>query len=140
MTQMKISGYPLPIQQNNGAALIAEGFVTPQLDKRVQVARFLPKAVLPIVFLPGIMGSNLRMSAKRQHEMGRKDNIAWRPDNLGLTNVHRASTETPAERQLRLDRDKRQLIYTIPTGDPISVAMSATAMSNSTAASAPQCY
>lgn len=103
MTQMKISGYPLPIQQNNGAALIAEGFVTPQLDKRVQVARFLPKAVLPIVFLPGIMGSNLRMSAKRQHEMGRKDNIAWRPDNLGLTNVHRASTETPAERQLRLD-------------------------------------
>ncbi|GAB3428633.1 GPI inositol-deacylase [Massilia solisilvae] len=100
---MSTPTYPLPIYPTNSSARIAEGFVTPQQDMKVQAARFLPKAVLPVVFLPGIMGSNLRMSAERQSATRRKNNIAWRPDVLGPTNVHGASTETPADRQLRLD-------------------------------------
>lgn len=100
---MSTPTYPLPIDPTSSAARIAEGFVTPQQDKNIQAARFLPKAVLPVVFLPGIMGSNLRMSAERQKAAGRDDNIAWRPDVLGLTNVYGASTETPADRQLLLD-------------------------------------
>lgn len=95
--------YPLPAQQNNDAGRKAEGFATPQQDNKPQCAKFLPKRVLPIIFLPGIMGSNLRMSAQRQQETGRKDNIAWRPDTLGASNIHGAATETPKERQLRLD-------------------------------------
>lgn len=100
---MTTAEYLLPAKQNDGAARKAEGFATPKQDKKLQCARFLPKRVLPIVFLPGIMGSNLRMSTQRQRELHKKDNIAWRPDVLGPTNIRSASNESPAGRQLRLD-------------------------------------
>jgi hypothetical protein len=103
---MKTAEHPLPAQQNNGAARKAEGFATPKQDQKPQCARMLPKRVLPIIFLPGIMGSNLRMSSVRQKELKRKDNIAWRPDTLAPSsplNISGAANETPAERQLRLD-------------------------------------
>jgi hypothetical protein len=100
---MTTAEYPLPAQQNDGAARKAEGFATPQQDKKPQCAKFLPKRVLPIIFLPGIMGSNLRMSAQRQQELHQKDNIAWRPDILGAMNISGASNDSPAGRQLRLD-------------------------------------
>lgn len=100
---MSTAEHPLPAQQNKGAARKAEGFATPKQDKKPQCARFLPKRVLPIIFLPGIMGSNLRMSAKRQQELGRTDNIAWRPDSLGALNVGKNAKISPEERQLQLD-------------------------------------
>jgi pimeloyl-ACP methyl ester carboxylesterase len=100
---MKTAEYPLPARQNETAARKAEGFATPQQDQKPQCARFLPKRVLPIIFLPGIMGSNLRMSTQRQQELHQKDNIAWRPDNLGAANIGDASNATPKQRQLRLD-------------------------------------
>ena len=100
---MKTAEHLLPAQQNDGAARKAQGFATPKQDKNLQCARFLPKRVLPIVFLPGIMGSNLRMSTQRQRELHKKDNIAWRPDILGATNIGSASNDSPRGRQLRLD-------------------------------------
>ena len=98
--------HPLPAQQHAGAARKAEGFATPRQDQKPQCARMLPKRVLPIIFLPGIMGSNLRMSEERQRELKQKDNIAWRPDTLDPSSpsiITGAANETPAERQLRLD-------------------------------------
>lgn len=100
---MTTAEYPLPARQNSGAARKAEGFATPQQDKKPQAARFLPTRVLPIVFLPGIMGSNLKMNAKRQKELHQEDNIAWRPDLLGPTNVAGPANDSAANRQLRLD-------------------------------------
>src|SRR6476659_6855428 len=100
---MTTADHPLPAQQNPSAARKAEGFVTPKQDKKPQCARMLPKRVLPIIFLPGIMGSNLRMSAERQKKLGQKDNIAWRPDGLGVSNISKNSKSLPRERQLRLD-------------------------------------
>ncbi|MCS0589321.1 esterase/lipase family protein [Massilia norwichensis] len=100
---MATAEHPLPAQLNPGAARKAEGFATPKQDKRPQCARFLPKRVLPVIFLPGIMGSNLRMSAERQKELRQKDNIAWRPDSLGATNIRKNAKSLPRERQLRLD-------------------------------------
>ncbi|MGJ7914601.1 esterase/lipase family protein [Massilia sp. LXY-6] len=100
---MTTAEHPLPAQQNNGAARKAEGFATPKQDKKPQCARMLPKRVLPIIFLPGIMGSNLRMSAERQKELKQKDNVAWRPDNLGVTSVNSAAKALPQQRQLKLD-------------------------------------
>jgi hypothetical protein len=64
--------FALPARQNAGAARQAEGFVTPKQDKKPQCARILPKRVLPIIFLPGIMGSNLKMSSARQQELRKK--------------------------------------------------------------------
>ena len=95
---MATAEHPLPAQQHQGAARKAEGFATPKQDKKPQCARIPPKKVLPIIFLPGIMGSNLCMSEQRQKELHHKDNIAWRPDSLGPSNVNGAANETPAER------------------------------------------
>ncbi|WEF33633.1 esterase/lipase family protein [Pseudoduganella chitinolytica] len=100
---MKSVEHALPAQQHKEAACKAEGFGTPKEDKKPQCARFLPKRALPVIFLPGIMGSNLRMSAERQALLKRKDNIAWRPDSLGKDNARGASTEKPVNRQLALD-------------------------------------
>lgn len=100
---MTIAEHPLPAQMHKGAARKAEGFATPKQDKKPQCARVAPKRVLPIIFLPGIMGSNLRMSEARQNELRQKDNIAWRPDRLGGTNIRSNAKSPPNERQLRLD-------------------------------------
>jgi hypothetical protein len=100
---MTTAEHPLPAQQNPGAARKAEGFATPQQDKKPQCARMLPKRVLPVIFLPGIMGSNLRMSAQRQRELHKSDNIAWRPDSLGVTNIKKNANSPARERQLQLD-------------------------------------
>jgi pimeloyl-ACP methyl ester carboxylesterase len=115
---MTTAEYPLPARQNDGAARKAEGFATPQQDKKPQCARFLPKRVLPIIFLPGIMGSNLRMSEQRQQQLHQKDNIAWRPDILGPTNIGSASNDSPAGRQLRLDPLQTTVDIYDPSGPP----------------------
>ena len=113
MTRME---HPLPAQQNAGAARKAEGFATPAQDDKPQCARMLPKRVLPIIFLPGIMGSNLKMSAERQQLLRRSTNIAWRPDVLGPTNTYAASNLTPRERQLILDPDHTVVDIYDPSG------------------------
>ncbi|NRR29989.1 hypothetical protein HSX11_07290 [Oxalobacteraceae bacterium] len=81
--------------------LKATGCCTPKEDKTPQKMSVPPRRVLPIIFIPGIMGSNLRMSAKRQEELKKSNNIAWRPDfkyeSSGLLNA------SPRERQLQLD-------------------------------------
>jgi pimeloyl-ACP methyl ester carboxylesterase len=102
----------------------AAGYCTPKEDTQPQRMSVAPRRVLPIVFLPGIMGSNLRLSAKRQAELKASNNIAWRPDRLsesiGLVNA------TPTIRQLQLDPDETEVdIYdpkTNPTGDPKETA------------------
>ena len=107
----------LPINPENRQQ--AEGYCTPKEDKTPQKMSVPSKRVLPIIFLPGIMGSNLRMNADRQAELNRKNNIAWRPDNLtesaGLLNA------APELRQLQLDPATTEVdIYdpvTNPTGD-----------------------
>lgn len=118
---MTTAEYLLPAKQNDGATRKAEGFATPKQDKKLQCARFLPKRVLPIVFLPGIMGSNLRMSTQRQRELHKKDNIAWRPDILGPTNISSASNDSPRGRQLRLDPMQTTVDIYDPAG-PIDIS------------------
>jgi pimeloyl-ACP methyl ester carboxylesterase len=79
-----------------------------------------PGKVIPVIFLPGVMGSNLRMSKKRQDELERKDNRAWRPDDLvssplsvalnrGLGGWFRKAS--PAQRQLVFDPNETEVEY-----------------------------
>lgn len=90
----------LPIK-NECAGRATNGFCTPKEDNTVQKMKVPPKHVIPIVFLPGIMGSNLRMSAARQKLLGKSNNIAWRPDRpLEAASLVTASA---ARRQLQLD-------------------------------------
>jgi len=116
----KLTGYKLPVNPAQQQGTIAQGFVTPKQDKTPQIQTVPPRRVLPIIFIPGIMGSNLRMSAERQEKLGLKNNIAWRPDNLSVTVAQ--CNDSGKERQLRLDPDTTEVdIYdpvTNPTGDP----------------------
>ena len=93
-------GAKLPTYVDSGKSK-AIGYTTPTEDKSPQTTRALPNRAIPIVFLPGIMGSNLRMSAERQQALGKGNNIAWRPDRkfemLALLDA------SPADRQTQLD-------------------------------------
>jgi hypothetical protein len=81
-----------------------------------------PGKVIPVIFLPGVMGSNLRMTKKRQNELDRDDNRAWRPDDLmtvsgqmdvvggnGMGNWFKNAT--PAQRQLVFDPNETEVEY-----------------------------
>ena len=81
-----------------------------------------PSKVIPVIFLPGVMGSNLRMSKIRQHELDRDDNRSWRPDDLmgmgGKTDVVMGSdlggwlkNASPAQRQLNFDPNETEVEY-----------------------------
>lgn len=77
---------------------------TPVADKRKVRVRVPPGKLIPIVFLPGIMGSNLRLSKARQALLKRSDNVSWRPDDTG--DVLGRRKDSPAQRQMRLDPDE----------------------------------
>jgi pimeloyl-ACP methyl ester carboxylesterase len=111
-------GATLPVKPETGGK-VAEGYSTPKADQLVQRMVIPPKRVLPIVFLPGIMGSNLRMSAARQSLLKKSNNMAWRPEDktesLALVNA------SAARRQSQLDPDTTEVDsydpVTNPTGD-----------------------
>ena len=81
-----------------------------------------PGKVIPVIFLPGVMGSNLRMSKVRQNELKRPDNRAWRPDDLvdksgkvaivtGYGMGGWLKNATPQERQLIFDPNETEVEY-----------------------------
>lgn len=109
-------GYKLPVNPAWEQGTVAQGFVTPTQDRIPQIQSIPPKRLLPIIFIPGIMGSNLRMTAARQSELRQKNNIAWRPDNLTATAPQ--YNDTPEERQRRLDPDATELDIYDPVGNP----------------------
>ena len=106
-------GYKLPTNPARDSGTVTQGFVTPKQDRIPQVHSIPPKRVLPIIFLPGIMGSNLRMSAARQARLSKTNNISWRPDNtiecLLLVNA------TAAARQNQLDPSQTEVDEYDPT-------------------------
>lgn len=116
MADGKSAGYKLPVNPGQQQGTVAQGFVTPKQDRVPQIQSIPPRRVLPIIFIPGIMGSNLRMSAERQARLESKNNIAWRPDNLSATLAQ--SNDSPIERQLRLDPQATELDVYDPIGNP----------------------
>lgn len=113
---IELTGYKLPVDPARQQGTVAQGFVTPRQDRTPQIHSIPPKRVLPIIFIPGIMGSNLRMSAARQKELGKKSNIAWRPDHLRVTLAQRK--DNAKERQLRLDPQATEVDIYDPIGNP----------------------
>ncbi len=75
-----------------------------------------PNKVIPIVFLPGVMGSNLRMAKTRQDELVRNDNMAWKADDIGSVDALTGSgyagwfkKATPAQRQMNFDPEQTEV-------------------------------
>jgi len=52
----KLAGYNLPIDPARQQGTVAQGFVTPKQDRTPQIHGIPPKRVLPVIFIPGIMG------------------------------------------------------------------------------------
>jgi len=90
-----------PSKNPSAGNTVAYGCCTPTQDKTPQYVPVAPKRVIPIIFLPGIMGSNLRNNPARQRELGRKNNVAWRPDRI--LDTKELINASPARRQLQLD-------------------------------------
>jgi hypothetical protein len=78
-----------------------------------------PGKVIPVIFLPGVMGSNLRFSAARQAQLHRPDNRAWRPDDFGMGGGVLIGegfggwfkNASPGERQLIFDQNETEVEY-----------------------------
>jgi hypothetical protein len=81
-----------------------------------------PRKVIPVIFLPGVMGSNLRLSKERQKELKRPENRAWRPDDMVSVPAKLAAAggvglggwfkdASPAQRQLMLDPNETEVEY-----------------------------
>lgn len=111
-----LPGFKLPTQPSLKRSRQTDGFLTPTEDKIAQVHSLLPRRVLPIIFLPGIMGSNLRMKPERQQDMHRKNNIAWRPDSLAQSRI--LLEGSAAMRQLQLDPNMTEVDEYDPRSDP----------------------
>jgi pimeloyl-ACP methyl ester carboxylesterase len=112
----RLPGYQLPTRPHLSSGRQAEGFFTPQQDRMPLVISIPPKRVLPIIFLPGIMGSNLRMSAARQAQVKKKNNIAWRPESVAEANA--LLWGNPAFRQNQLDPLETEVDEYDPVGNP----------------------
>jgi pimeloyl-ACP methyl ester carboxylesterase len=102
--------------QSVGGAMEGEFNLTPShTEQRETIFVMPPNRVIPIIFLPGVMGSNLRLSKARTAKVGSENDIAWRPDTLGattlFTKVKTASFLTPQERQMKLDPDETEVDY-----------------------------
>ena len=115
-TKPVLPGYLLPACPDTLCGRKVGGFLTPEQDLMPQVVSIPPRRVLPIIFLPGIMGSNLRLSAERQEQMRKRNNIAWRPDNK--TESIALSNSTPAVRQNQLDPSETEVDEYDPVGNP----------------------
>lgn len=102
--------------QSVGGAMEGEFHLTPvDTEQRETVFIAPPNRVIPVIFLPGVMGSNLRMSRARKADLKSQNDIAWRPDNLGfstvLSDVRKAANLSPRERQMKLDPDETEVDY-----------------------------
>jgi hypothetical protein len=95
--------------------------MTPVADNIRHDVKLPPRKVIPVIFLPGVMGSNLRLSKGRQKKLDRPDNRSWRPDDMvgangagaifdaGLVGWYKNAS--PAQRQLMLDPNETEVEY-----------------------------
>ena len=109
----------LPVKPETGGR-ITQGYATPVPDKTPQKMSIPPRRVIPIIFLPGIMGSNLRLKPERQALLKRQNNVAWRPDQFfsDPMKANEAAKFTPAMRQLMYDPDATEVDTYEPDSNP----------------------
>ncbi|MDR0633956.1 MAG: hypothetical protein LBF91_03150 [Azoarcus sp.] len=91
----------LPTQFDRHGNQYGEGSTTPESIGTCDRIGFMPERVIPIIFLPGIMGTRLRLTPERQKAMGREDDVAWNPDSKrGMVGFGRTKAD---DRQRLLD-------------------------------------
>jgi pimeloyl-ACP methyl ester carboxylesterase len=99
----------LPTQFDRDGKQYGEGCLTPESIGTCDEIGFLPERVIPIIFLPGIMGSNLRMTPERQAFIEKNNDITWRPDLTLSEALCEFGFADPAKRQLMFDPEATEV-------------------------------
>lgn len=82
-------------------AQVAKASSTPRDDQRGCEMHVLPSRTIPVVFIPGIMGSNLKITPQRQAELKKTTDVSWRPE--ATMEALAVIFKSPAQRQMLLD-------------------------------------
>lgn len=82
-------------------AQVAKASSTPRDDQRGCEMHVLPSRTIPVVFIPGIMGSNLKVTPQRQAELKKTTDVSWRPE--ATMEALAVIFKSPAQRQMLLD-------------------------------------
>lgn len=93
---------PLTFDENGDPKF--DSVTSPECFKMHALGVMPPKHVIPVIFVPGIMGTNLCANGKAQ----KKGTPAWIPPNgalAGLGEWRRRKKQTPTERQQQLTPD-----------------------------------
>lgn len=85
----------------------AQASSTPTADQRGCEMHVLPTRAIPVVFIPGIMGSNLRLTAQRRKDLKKDDNLSWRPE--ATMDTVAMIFKSPAQRQMTLDPEATEV-------------------------------
>ena len=80
---------------------VAQASSTPRNDQRGCEVHVLPHRTVPVVFIPGIMGSHLKLTPQRQAELKKTTDVSWRPEATMETLA--VIFKSPAQRQMLLD-------------------------------------
>ncbi|MCH8178956.1 MAG: hypothetical protein IIA02_04120 [Proteobacteria bacterium] len=80
---------------------VAQASSTPRDDQRGCEMHVLPSRTIPVVFLPGIMGSHLKVTSQRQAELKKTTDVSWRPE--ATMEALAVIFKSPAQRQMLLD-------------------------------------
>jgi len=80
---------------------VAQASSTPRNDQRGCEVHVLPNRTIPVVFIPGIMGSHLKLTPQRQAELKKTTDVSWRPEATMETLA--VIFKSPAQRQMLLD-------------------------------------
>ncbi|TDR30682.1 esterase/lipase family protein [Hydromonas duriensis] len=71
----------IELTQVYGGAMAAEMALTKESDTQ-KLKAHVPKYVIPVVFVHGIMAGNLRLSKEQQKALNTTQEFAWQPDSL----------------------------------------------------------
>ncbi|WP_114815282.1 hypothetical protein [Paraburkholderia kururiensis] len=107
----------VPLQFDENGDPYFGSVTSPESFKMRALCVMPPRHVIPVIFVPGIMGSNLCSNGKNQKEGA----SAWTPPNgiwQGLGEVRRRSSQTPANRQQQMSPDAVKVDNTGPVHVP----------------------
>ncbi len=88
---------------------------TPSEDRQGIEVLVLPRKVIPVIFLPGVMGTHLRLTPERQQELRKKNDIAWRPE--ATAEAISMMSKSAAQRQRILDPEATSVDRYDPKAD-----------------------
>lgn len=106
----------IPLEFDEQGNPMFSSVCSPESFKQRALCVTPPRHVIPVIFVPGIMGSNLKANKTAEKPGG----VAWRPPNgarEGVKEVWGRAGQEPAERQKQLNPDRVE----VDTGGTVEI-------------------